>query len=279
LPAKWPGENNVQLLVTQAIPLFIFAFTVSRYIAEDPRGRLDLMLRQSFNKSLTGLKGTYLPILTQVVASEEDDQRESRISEFKRVVGSLVLLYDPLSASALTALIGALLREVLGVLRPLHSVLNISKALDGRVDLETPITLFHLSFGDFLVDSALEKANMFNIATAVTHQNLGIHCIRLLESGGLKEDICGVVAPGTRRSEVAKSIVQYCLPEAIAYACCYWIEHIQGGAEQIKDDGAVHQFLHKHVLHWMEALSWLGKASDVIHDIAALRSLVHVSHS
>jgi hypothetical protein len=93
-PADWPGEHDIQLLVNQAIPLFIFAFTVSRYIAEDPRRRLDLMLRQSLNKSLTGLKGTYLPILTQVVTSEEDDQRESRIFEFKRVVGSVVLLYD-----------------------------------------------------------------------------------------------------------------------------------------------------------------------------------------
>jgi hypothetical protein len=279
LPAEWPREHDVQSLVNQAIPLFIFAFTVSRYIAEDPRIRLDLMLRQSLNKSLTGLKGTYLPILTQVVASEEDDQRESRIFEFKRVVGSLVLLYDPLSASALTALIGALPREVLRVLRPLHSVLNIPKALDGRVDLETPITLFHLSFRDFLIDSALEKENIFCIAAAVTHQNLGMHCIRILESGGLTEDICGVVASGTRRSEVAKSIVQSFLPEVIAYACCYWIQHVKGGAEQIKDDGVVHHFLHKHMLHWMEALSWLGKTSDVIHNIAALRSLVHVSHN
>jgi hypothetical protein len=279
LPAEWPREHDVQSLVNQAIPLFIFAFTVSRYIAEDPRGRLDLMLRQSLNKSLTSLKGTYLPILTQVVASEEDDQRESRIFDFKRVVGSLVLLYDPLSASALTALIGALPREVLRVLRPLHSVLNIPKALDGRVDLETPITLFHLSFRDFLIDSALEKENIFCIAAAVTHQNLGMHCIRILESGGLKEDICGVVASGTRRSEVAKSIVQSFLPEVIAYACCYWIQHVKGGAEQIKDDGVVHHFLHKHMLHWMEALSWLGKTSDVIHNIAALRSLVHVSHN
>jgi hypothetical protein len=120
LPAERPAEPDVQSLVSQAIPLFIFAFTVSRYIAEvDPRGRLDLMLRQSLNKSLTGLKGTYLPILTQVVASEDDDRRESRILEFKRIVGSLVLLYDPLSASALMSLIGPLPREVVGVLRPL----------------------------------------------------------------------------------------------------------------------------------------------------------------
>jgi len=280
LPAEWPAEPDVQSLVTQAIPLFIFAFTVSRYIAEvDPRGRLDLMLRQSLNKSLTGLKGTYLPILTQVVASGDDDRRESRILEFKRIVGSLVLLYDPLSASALMSLIGALPREVVRVLRPLHSVLNVPQALDGRLDLETPITLFHLSFRDFLVDSALKKENMFWIEAAKMHRQLGMHCIRLLESGGLKEDICGVVAPGTRRSAVAKSKVRASLPEALTYACSYWVQHVVSGEEQIKDDGAVLHFLQKHMLHWMEALSWLGKTSDVIHNIAALRSVIDVSRT
>jgi hypothetical protein len=280
LPAEWPAEPDVQSLVTQAIPLFIFAFTVSRYIAEvDPRGRLDLMLRQSLNKSLTGLKGTYLPILTQVVASEDDDRRESRILMFKRIVGSLVLLYDPLSASALMSLIGALPREVVGVFRPLHSVLNIPQAVDGRLDLKTPITLFHLSFRDFLIDSALKKENIFWIEAAEMHRQLGMHCIRLLESGGLKEDLCGVVAPGTRRSAVAKSKVRASLPEALTYACSYWVQHVVSGEEQIKDDGAVLHFLQKHMLHWVEALSWLGKTSDVIHNIAALRSVIDVSRT
>jgi hypothetical protein len=278
LPAEWPAEPDVQSLVTQAIPLFIFAFTVSRYIAEmDPRGRLNSMLRQSLNKPLTGLNGTYLPILTQVVASGDDDRRESRILEFKRIVGSLVLLYDPLSASALMSLVGALPREVVGVLRPLHSVLHIPQALDGRLDLETPITLFHLSFRDFLIDSALKKENLFWIEAVEMHRQLGMHCINLLESGGLKEDVCGVVAPGTRRSEIAKSVVRASLPEALTYACCYWVQHVVSGEERIKDDSAVLQFLQKHMLHWMEALSWLGKTSNVIHSIAALRSVADVS--
>lgn len=113
------------------------------------------MLQQRLKKTLSGIKGTYLPILIQVVASEDDGWRERRVLEFKRIVGSLVMLFDPLSVLAFTALIGALPTEVVRVLRLLHSVLNIPKALDGRVDLNTPITLFHLSFRDFLVDSAL----------------------------------------------------------------------------------------------------------------------------
>jgi hypothetical protein len=70
------------------------------------------------------------------------------------------------------------------------------------MDLEISITLFHLSFRDFLVDSALIKENMFWIEATEMHRHLGMHCIRLLESGSLKEDVCGVVTPGIRRSEV-----------------------------------------------------------------------------
>jgi type II secretory pathway predicted ATPase ExeA len=279
LPAHWPGDGKICLLVDKAVPLFIFAFTVCRYIAANPERNLNIMLRESSDKSLPGLEGTYLPILNSVIASEGDGKKEDRIFNFKRIVGTIVLLYDPLAASALAHLLDLRIGDVDRVLRPLHSVLNIPRAPNGKMDCTTPITLFHLSFRDFLVDSALESENEFWVNAKDTHRTLGMHCIRLLESGGLKEDVCGVLAPGTRRSAVAKLKVHSSLPEEIAYACCYWIQHVISSGEQIKDSDAVLRFLQKHMLHWMEALSWLGKMSDVIHNIAALRSVVDVSHS
>jgi hypothetical protein len=134
-------------------------------------------------------------------------------------------------------------------------VLNIPRAPDGKMDCTIPITLFHLSFRDFLVDPALKKENTFWINTEDTHRMLGMCCIRLLESGSLKEDVCRVVTPGTRRSEVAKSTVHSYLPEVVLYACCYWIQYIVSSGELIKDDGVVLPFFKKHILHWMEALS------------------------
>jgi hypothetical protein len=220
-----------------------------------------------------------MPILNSAVAFEGDGKEEDRIFDFKRIVGIIVLLYDPLAASALAHLLNLHVGDIDRVLRPLHSVLNIPRAPNGRMDCTTPITLFHLSFRDFLVDSALKNENRFWVDAKETHRTLGMHCIRLLESGGLKEDVCGVVAPGTRRSAIAKSKVHSSLPEDVAYACCYWVQHVVSSGEQIKDDGAVHQFLHNHMLHWIEALSWLGKASDVVHHIVALRSYVDVSHT
>jgi hypothetical protein len=279
LPAQWPGDENICSLVDKAVPLFIFAFTVCRYIAANPERNLNIVLRESPDKSLPGLKGTYLPILNSVVISEGDGREEHRIFDFKRIAGTIVLLYDPLAASALAHLLNLRIGDIDRVLRPLHSVLNIPRAPDGKMDCTTPITLFHLSFRDFLIDSALKDENKFWVNAKETHRTLGMHCIRLLESGGLKEDVCGVLAPGTRRSAIAKSRVHSSLPDDVAYACCYWVQHVMSSGEQVKDDDVVLRFLQKHMLHWMEALSWLGKVSDVIHNIAALRSFVDVSRT
>jgi hypothetical protein len=235
------------------------------------------MLQQRSDKSLAGLEGTYLPILDQVVASEGDGEQRDRILDFKRVVGAIVLLHEPLSASALARLLEVQAGDVGRVLRPLYSVLNIPRASDGKMDRITPIALFCLSFRDLLVDPDLECENKFWTNAEQTHKTLGMHCIRLLESGSLREDVCGVIGPGTRRADIAKSAVHASLPEAVAYACCYWVQHVVNSGKQIKDDGAIHRSLEKHMLHWIEALSWLGKASDVAHSLKALQSIVNVS--
>jgi hypothetical protein len=49
--------------------------------------------------------------------------------------------------------------------------------------------------------------------------------------------------------------------------------------EYLEDDGDVHRFLKVHLLHWIEALSWLGKTSDVIRLLGSLQSIVIVSQA
>lgn len=126
-----------------------------------------------------------------------------------------------LSASSLSRLLALRIEDVGRVLQPLHSVLNIPRTMDGRPDQIAAITLFHLSFRDFLVDAELKEENRFWIDEVQTHSKLATQCISLLSSGGLQEDVCSVKAPGTRRVEIVQSRIQECLPDAIAYACCY----------------------------------------------------------
>lgn len=51
---------------------------------------------------------------------------------------------------------------------------------------------------------------------------------------------------------------------------------MQGG-ERLCSDGHVHNFLRVHFLHWLEALSWLGRVSWAIGYISDLQAVVDVS--
>lgn len=221
LPPQWPGEDNVNFLVKKGVPLFIFAFTVTRFISSDPRNNLALMVQQSQDNALSGLEATYLPILDQIVVSIDDAGRRTRVQRFQSIVGSIILFYDPLSASALAQLLQVDEGIVGRTLRPLHSVLNVPRTVDDKLDRTKPITLFHLSFRDFLVDPGLRNVNKVWVNAAETHSALYKHCIQLLESGSLRQDVCSVLKPGKRRGEMEKSILDASLPEAVRYACRY----------------------------------------------------------
>jgi len=277
LSTDWPGEQSICTLVDQAIPLFIYAFTVSRYISVDPKRNLATILRQSRDTSFSGLKGTYLPILQQVVNSMGQGLQEQYILQFKRVVGCIILVYNPLSTSALASLLTIEAGQVGRVLRPLHSVLNVPRTADGKTDRMLPITLFHLSFRDFIIDPDLKHESMFWIEPNERHSALGMYCIDLLESGVLRENLCGVENLGVQRSKVARSKVGDSLPEVVAYACSYWAQHIVESGELLNDDDRVRRFLESHFLHWIEALSWLGKASEVVSILDALQAVADVS--
>src|SRR6186713_2300809 len=96
-------------------------------------------------------------------------------------------------------------------------------------------------------------------------------------SASLKQDICDVNAPRVRVADVESAWVEKYLPPELQYACLYWIQHLQKGGTQLSDNSQVHQFLKAHVIHWLEALSWMRKVSEGIHAIISLESITPVS--
>lgn len=61
LPLDWPGDDSIQALVDLAVPLFIFSFTVCRFISEsNPQERLNTILQQrQQHVSISGLEKTF----------------------------------------------------------------------------------------------------------------------------------------------------------------------------------------------------------------------------
>lgn len=104
---------------------------------------------------------------------------------------------------------------------------------------------------------------------------LAENCVQLL-SNSIKQDICGQEAPGTLVADVKSSQIERCLSQEVRYACLYWVQHLQKSSTQLYDNGYVHQFLQVHLLHWLEALSWMKRISEGIYMIDSLELIATV---
>ena len=158
------------------------------------------------------------------------------------------------------------------------------------------------------------KVYAFGIQEQRAHTDMLLKCLTVM-SGRLTKNGCKL-RPGTLASEINKrdvetylpSIVQYacynwvehlqkskiephnhgkvymflqklasCLPAELQHTCEYWVQHLQGSGTQPYDDDRVHRFLREHLLHWLEALSWMGKTSEGILAILSLEAQILVS--
>ncbi|KAG4428260.1 hypothetical protein IFR05_016256 [Cadophora sp. M221] len=172
----------------------------------------------------------------------------------KCTLGSLVVSLSPLSTSALSRLLQLPREEVDLIFNNLHAILDISD------DPTRQLRLHHPSFRDFLLNE--DRCGDF-----------------WLMSKTLKKDIYSMCAPGSQVSQIGSSLLQECLPPDVQYACLYWVQHLQRSGSQASDGEEAHQFLQAHLLHWLEALGWMGKISEGIQAILALEAYIQVTES
>jgi hypothetical protein len=275
LPPDWPGSTHLHTLVKMAIPLFIFAATVCRFVGEtkgNPKRRLDTILKYQAVDQVSKLDRTYLPILNQLFEDQDEVESERLAEEFREVVGIIVILKSPLSSVSLANLLSIAKEDVICRLDSLHSVLSIP------TNEHTPIRLLHLSFREFLLDAKKRGKSPFWIDERDTHERLATKCLQLMSrSGYLRKDICNVKRPGMLRKEINGQVIDVCLPAEVRYACRYWVSHLEQSNSSIYDHGQVHVFLREHLLHWLEAMSLLGNAADSITMITTLWSILEAS--
>ena len=273
LSLDWPTTDQIQALVELAVPLFIFATTVCRYIGTkggDPEEYLNKVLK--YRKStFSQLDLTYLPVLDQLLTSQEEEDKETWLHAFRELVGSIVVLYSPLSVASLASLLQIPQKQVKCRLDSLHSVLNIPDSDN------VPIRLLHLSFREFLVDPRKQGGNLFWVDEKGTHQKLASHCLELMSKpSGLQQDMCSLVRPGALRSEIDEETIASNLPPELQYACRYWVHHLEQSQQQLNNGDLVHLFLQKHLLHWLEAMSLIKETNKCVRLLERLQSLTNV---
>ncbi|KAI8630397.1 purine and uridine phosphorylase [Xylariaceae sp. FL1651] len=273
LPSTWPGESNISILTEMATPLFIFAATTCRFIKDRRTGTPDTKLRKILERRTKNQESkfdaTYLPVLDQLLVNLSESEKVDILRLFRHLVGSIVLLMNPLSTSALAHLLGISKDDIDNQLDLLHSVLNIPSSST------SPIRLLHLSFRDFLVDPSKRGKNPFWINEKEVHKQLAADCLRIMNDT-LRKDICDIQWPGTPTSSIDPETIGEKLASEVQYASQYWVYHVQQAGERLFDDGPVHDFLRQHFLHWFEVLALLGKASESFRNMEILRLLLRV---
>ncbi|KAH7183439.1 uncharacterized protein B0J16DRAFT_307708 [Fusarium flagelliforme] len=267
LPADWPGEANLETLTEAAVPLFIFAATLCRFINDRYLGSPDELLRNVLSVAGAGqgsrLDMAYSPVLKQQVANRSGNERLDIIESFRLVVGTIVTLANPLSMRALALLLDVHINKVTTRLSALHSVLDVPDTLDA------PVRLLHLSFRDYLVCLENKELVEFLVDEGHTHEGLAKHCLRIM-SGSLRRNICGLSFPGVRRSTVARGRLEESIPSQLQYSCMHWVYHLTKGDPQLDNRNEAYDFLTTHFLHWLEIMSLLRRVKECLDSLRLL---------
>jgi hypothetical protein len=273
LASDWPSSHQIMALVELAVPLFIYAATVCRFVGTKGRNPMTYLNKVlEYKKStFSQLDGTYLPALDQLL-NEQKDEKEEWLNEFREVVGSIVVLESPLSVTSLACLLQISLEEVKCRLDSLHSVLSIPNSED------VPIRLLHLSFRDFLVDPQKQGKSPFWVDEKSTHQKLASCCLELMSRpSGLRQNMCNLLGPGVLRTEIDEGTIASHLSPELQYACRYWVSHLKQSQKHIFDGDTTQLFLQKHLLYWLEVMSLMRESTRCVHLLDSLQALTDVS--
>ncbi|KAJ6258029.1 Vegetative incompatibility protein [Drechslerella dactyloides] len=272
-PQKWPGDGRVRRLVGMSVPLFIYAATLCRFIGDenwDPEERLRGILQYKSDCQLSQLQKTYLPILGKLGTGQNEAEEKRLTDEFRQILGTIINLVTPLSASGLASLLCISQNIVDRRLRQLHSVLDVPE------DIHAPIRTFHLSFRDFLLDHSLRGKSPFWVDERELHRMIADKCIKRMSGpGGLRMDMCNLHHPGGLRSEIDGCIIKERFPVELQYACCYWAYHLKRGGQSLVDNDQTHTFLQEHLLHWLEATSLINATLETFTAVEELISMTN----
>ena len=266
----WPTEEQLNLLCERAGGLFVYAKATVRFIDQrnsSPKKQLDCILQSQSSsvfegrtkfKANTTLDSLYTSIL-QEAFGDDDPENDSRI---RSVLGAVVLAANPLSPSAIAALLGFESEEVFPILLSMNSLLILQE------DIDQPVRTFHKSFPDFIVNPARCPALRFRVCPPDQHAELLVGSLEMMNRE-LERNICKL-PDGVVNSEVInlRERTNENIGQVLEYACRSWYKHLVG-AIPARITPILHRFLEEKFLFWLEVLSVLGAAKEVVHALEA----------
>lgn len=274
---NWPTREEVRTLAEQAAGLFIFALTAVRFIEDenynDPEQQLATFLETSSSTNglspFDGLDQLYTQVLRKALP---DTVAPSRRKQFQNIVGTIILLFDPLPLGAIERLLSIESGSAKKALMRLHSLLAIP-----NTDTDVPRVL-HPSFYDYLTDPKHCADAHTYIDSREHHGKLAVLCLGCMNVS-LKQDICDIREPPALNSDIKdlESRLQVVALIELHYACSHWAAHV---LKARPDDQLVGElieiFAYAKFLFWLELLSLLGHLNTVIPTIKLVQQWLMV---
>ncbi|CAG8321056.1 unnamed protein product [Penicillium salamii] len=203
--------------------------------------------------------------------------RESDDAELcKQILGTLSTLYRPVTLSEL----GSLLEGRNHGFDDLDTLSEIIAMCGSFLTVrETTVVFVHQSARDFLLQEMIFE--ILPKGKETEHYEIFSKSLEVILKT-LRRNVLDINHPGTLAQEIS---IPSPSPLAIAeYACIYWVDHLQASkhnmAPGLSQDvrSRIDVFLKQKFLHWLEAISILGRLSDGIQAMQKLEILAQVCY-
>jgi hypothetical protein len=212
-----------------------------------------------------------------VLSTCSSDNREMAV----KLLGTIAILDVHATPTLLVTLLQLPPREVvLPLLQSFVDALILTTETPLNLITETTtLRVCHDSLRGFLIDPRRCRVTRYLVSPADYHEALLDGCLLLLNEH-LRQDICEIRNLGLANAEVSDLPARFELyvPEAVQYACLSWPVHLyeSGSLSGAVSAGLLH-FCTEHLLHWLEALSLLGKLSSADNNIPKVIAWCQVS--
>jgi len=268
----WPTDKQLDMLCQRADGLFVYAVATLNFIDhkfKNPLDWLDVIMRSPEStahearvrlKAYTNLDTLYMSIF-QEAFFENDDDDDAMV---RSVLSTVVLAANPLSQAAIITLTALHSNHVQRLLKLIQSLLILPQ------DPNDPVQPFHKSFPDFITDPTRCVSTQFYVPPHY-HLKLALNCLEVMDKL-LRKNMCSIpdYALNSKVEDLPEKIKDSGIPGALEYACRSWYKHLMVEKDQAVDVvSALHHFLERKFLSWLEVLSVLGALGDAVHALIA----------
>ncbi|KAG6907297.1 hypothetical protein DXG01_009490 [Tephrocybe rancida] len=209
----WPGDQGSEMLADYASGLFIWAVTAVRFFRQQIEDwgeeSLSSLLDDLRLKGMMDINALYSYIVLETYKKQAKDERDSEwaFETFRRLVGAIVVIYEPLSVDNLRKILD--LRrtsstspvDVVQFIKRLRTVLVAgTDAVHGHT-----VPRLHKSFFEYVTGAHIDRR--FWVDTSASHRELSIRCFFQL-------------------SLAQSATTSFKMPTVFRYATRFWSQHL-----------------------------------------------------